>query len=60
MLGGNILYIALFKFDLSIKIRIMASTITIRDFLHDVLSNRARARLTIEEFDSLLSMADQI
>jgi hypothetical protein len=38
----------------------MASTITIRDFLHDVLSNRARARLTIEEFDSLLSMADQI
>jgi hypothetical protein len=38
----------------------MASTLNIREFLHDVLANKARARLTIAEFDSLLNMADQI
>ncbi len=38
----------------------MSSVVNIRDFLHDVLANKARARLTIEEFDSLLNTADQI
>lgn len=38
----------------------MAANLSIRDFLHDILANKARAKLTIEEFDSLLKMADEM
>ncbi len=38
----------------------MSENLSIRDFLHDVLANKARAKLTIEQFDSLLEIADQI
>lgn len=38
----------------------MAANLSIREFLHDVLASKARARLTTEEFDSLLNMADQV
>jgi hypothetical protein len=38
----------------------MASSPNVRDFLHDILSNKAKAKLTTDEFNQLINTADQI
>ena len=36
----------------------MTANINVKDFLHDLLANRTRAKLTVQEFDKILAMAD--
>ncbi len=38
----------------------MTSPINLRDFLHDLFSNKAKTKLTIEEFDQLMKTAHKI
>jgi hypothetical protein len=38
----------------------MASSINLRDFLHDLFSNKAKTKLTIDEFDQLMKTANKI
>jgi hypothetical protein len=38
----------------------MAENINVRDFLHGLLANKSKTKISIEEFDSLLDMARRI
>jgi hypothetical protein len=35
----------------------MNPEINIKEFLHEIIANKAKARLSLEEFDSILNMA---
>lgn len=35
----------------------MPPTLNIRDFLHDTLANKGKAKLTLDQLDKLLEMA---
>ena len=39
---------------------LMDSSINLRDFLHDLFSNKAKTKLNIGEFDQLMKTANKI